>query len=40
VDVKELFREAAVAAARRARFEPATSDGVPVTYRGELTFKF
>jgi protein TonB len=40
MDVKALFREAAVAAARRARFEPATSDGVPVTFRGELTFDF
>jgi eukaryotic-like serine/threonine-protein kinase len=40
VDLKALFREAALAAARRARFQPAMSDGRPVTYRGELTFSF
>jgi protein TonB len=40
LDVKALFREAAVAAARRARFEPATSDGVPTTFRLKLTFEF
>jgi serine/threonine-protein kinase len=40
LDVKALFRDAAVAAARRARFEPATSDGVPTTFRLELTFEF
>jgi eukaryotic-like serine/threonine-protein kinase len=41
VDVKALFREAALAAARRARFAPATSDGVPVSFSGgELTYDF
>lgn len=41
LDVKALFRDAAVAAARRARFEPAMSDGVPVPYPGgELTYTF
>ena len=41
VDVKALFREAALAAARRARFAPAMSDGKPVPYSGgELTYSF
>ncbi len=39
-DLKSLFREAALAAARRARFQPAKSDGVPVPHRGELNFNF
>jgi outer membrane biosynthesis protein TonB len=41
VDVKALFRDAALAAARRARFAPAESDGVAVPYSGgELTYSF
>lgn len=40
LNLKSLFREAALAAAYTARFGPALSDGVPVSYRGELTFSF
>ena len=34
------FREAALAAARQARFEPATKNGIAGKMRGERTYEF